>query len=97
MTTPVTTDGPAVTNRLTALADELTAAGWPARLLTRPGRVPCLHVSNPAARALSEDVYAQPDENGTWQYWWPWAQPIALSTADAAQRICRVLGAGAAR
>ncbi|MGO9080661.1 MAG: hypothetical protein ACLQDY_16715 [Streptosporangiaceae bacterium] len=36
-------------------------------------------------------VYAQPREDGTWWYWWPWAEPIAPTPAAAATVIVRVL------
>ncbi len=79
--------------RLDALAAELTARGWHATLEAPPGRAPSLHAHNPepGARALSERIYAQPRADGTWIYWWPWAQPIATTPATAAEIIIRVL------
>ena len=84
------TSAPAeMTARLEALATQLAVHGWAARLDAPPGRVPSLHARNPApgAAALSEHIYAQPGADGTWRYWWPWAEPIA----EAAAVIVRVL------
>lgn len=82
-----------VVARLDALATELAALGWSARLYAPPGRAPSLHARNPepGAAALSEDIYAQPRADGTWVSWWPWAEPIAIEAADAAAIIVRVL------
>ncbi|HUY48670.1 MAG TPA: hypothetical protein VMV92_23625 [Streptosporangiaceae bacterium] len=79
--------------RLNTLAAELAARGWPTRLDVPAGRAPSLHTRNPepGAAALSEDIYAQPRADGTWWFWWPWAQPIAAGPADAAAIITRVL------
>ncbi len=79
--------------RLEALAGELTARGWHARLETPPGRLPSVYARNPApgAAMLSERIYAQPRADGTWVFWWPWAQPIAAAPAAAAAVIVRVL------
>jgi hypothetical protein len=82
--------------RLEALAAELAALGWPAGLDEPPGRLPSLHVRNPepGARALAEHIYAQPRRDGTWAYWWPWAQAIdAAGPAGAAAVITRALRA----
>jgi len=59
----------------------------------RTARVPSLHARNPepGAAALSEHIYAQPRADGTWVYWWPWAQPIAETPSRAAAAIVRVL------
>ncbi|HUZ25587.1 MAG TPA: hypothetical protein VMV07_17655 [Streptosporangiaceae bacterium] len=83
------------TARLEALAAELTARGWAARLHTPPGRPPSLHTHNPepGAAALAEHVYAQPRADGTWAFWWPWAEPIAATPITAADIITRVLRA----
>jgi hypothetical protein len=88
--------GPAeAVTHLEALAAELAARGWPARLNTPPGRLPSLHAANPepGAAALAEDIYAAPVADGTWRYWWPWAQPIAADPAGAAEVITRALRA----
>jgi|HubBroStandDraft_4_1064222.scaffolds.fasta_scaffold1080382_1 hypothetical protein len=86
--------------RLESLADALAALGWQADLDEPPGRLPCLHVRNPepGAFALSEHIYAQPRRDGTWAYWWPWAQAIdAPDPAGAAAVITRALRAQPAR
>lgn len=79
--------------RLDALAAELGTHGWTARLHTPRGRPPRLHARNPepGAAALSEHIYAQPRPDGTWMYWWPWAEPIAETAPDTAAIITRVL------
>ncbi len=80
---------------LDALASELSARGWQARVRTLPGRIPSLLTCNPepGASALSEDIYTKPAGDGGWEYWWPWAEPIAADPADAAAVIVRVLRA----
>jgi hypothetical protein len=84
---------PDAITQLDDLAAEIADHGWTARLETPPRRLPRLHVQNPAAPALSEDVYAQPRLDGTWTYWWPWAQPIADAAAEAAAIIIGALHA----
>jgi hypothetical protein len=78
---------PATITQLDALAAELARHGWAARLEAPPGRLARLHVQNPAAPALSEYVCAQPRRDGTWTYWWPWAEPIASEAVEAAAII----------
>lgn len=79
--------------RLDALAAELSAHGWTTRVHAPAGRNPSLHARNPepGAVALSEHIYAYPMANGSWVYWWPWAEPIADTPAAAAAVIIRVL------
>jgi hypothetical protein len=81
--------------RLEGLAQAVTEHGLRARLVTPPGRVPSLHVVNPDASALAEDVYAGPCQDGQWYFWWSWAERIAAGDdlAGAASRISRVLAA----
>ncbi len=88
-------DGPACLSRLEGLAAELDGHGLRARLVTPAGRLPSLHVVNPAAAALAEDVYAGPGRDGQWWFWWSWAERIAAGTdvAAAARRISHVLAA----
>jgi hypothetical protein len=83
------------TKALEALASELTAQGWTARLQTPDGRLPGLYVQNPDAEKLSEHIYAGPSADGTWSYWWSWADTIAPATdpAGTAATITRVLRA----
>ena len=81
--------------RLEGLAEALARHGLRTRLVTPPGRVPSLHVVNPAAPALAEDVYAGRGRDGQWWFWWSWAERIAAGEdlAEAARRIRRVLAA----
>jgi hypothetical protein len=82
-------------DRLEGLAEVLAGHGLRARLVTPPGRVPSLHVVNPAAAALAEDIYAGPCQDGTWWFWWSWAERIAVceDLEGAAQLVSRVLAA----
>ena len=74
--------------RLESLAGALTARGLPGAVLAPPGRIPRLQVAGPAA-GQAEDVYAWRCEDGTWWYWWPWAERIAVTEdlTAAADRI----------
>jgi hypothetical protein len=73
---------------LLELAAVVAALGYQTRLITGPGQLPHLHVSNPQASRLAEHIYTQADN-----YLWPWADPIAPCTqpAQAAAIIARVL------
>jgi hypothetical protein len=75
------------------LAEVLARSGLRTRLVTSPGRVPSLHVVNPAAAALAEDVYLGRSQDGAWWFWWSWAERIASQDdlAGAALMIKRVL------
>ena len=81
--------------RLEGLAEVLTGRGLRARVIAPPGRVPSLHVVNPQASALAEDVYAGRAQDGLWWFWWSWAEQIAVGDdlEAAAARIGRVLAA----
>src|SRR6266487_2631260 len=83
------------TDRLERLAGELAKHGLVTRLLTPAGRVPSLHVVNPAVSRLAEDVYVGRSQDGRWWFWWPWAERIAPGDqlAAAAAVIARVLSA----
>lgn len=78
---------------LEGLADALTQRGLRARLMEPQGRVPSLHVVHPLASALAEDIYAGRGQDGTWWFWWSWAERIGVSEDldFAAARIARVL------
>jgi hypothetical protein len=78
---------------LDQLVTELAGRGWPAWVDAPPGRLPRMRAANPAAAGLAEDIYAQPAADGTWRYWWPWAEPIAADPAGAAEVITRALWA----
>jgi hypothetical protein len=73
---------------LEKLSEELGNRGLEAWLMTPPGRVPSLYVTNPGARALEENIYVTQCKDGLWWYWYSWAERIAiaddLDTAAAA-------------
>ena len=77
--------------RLEHLAGELSRQGLEASIVAPPGRVPRLEVTHPAGAA--EDVYAGRCQDGTWWFWWPWAERIgsAADPGGAAARITQVL------
>ena len=58
-----------------------------------PGRVPSVYITNPAARAMEENVYATRGTDGIWWFWWSWAERIAVADDIdlAAGTIMRVL------
>jgi hypothetical protein len=82
--------------RLEGLAEVLDRRGLRTRLISPPGRLPSLHVVNPLAAALQEDVYAGRGQDGLWWFWWSWAERIAATqdVEGAARTIERVLAAG---
>ncbi len=79
--------------RLEGLAVVLAGGGLRVSVITPPGRVPSLHVVNPAAVVLAEDVYAGRGQDGRWWFWWSWAEQIAADEdlEGAAAMIQRVL------
>jgi hypothetical protein len=78
---------------LEQLGEELTRRGMQVRMVLPPGRVPSLYVVNPEARALEEHIYAGCGSDGTWWFWWSWAERISATEdlPDAATAIVRVL------
>jgi len=82
--------------RLQGLAEVLVRHGLRARVMTPPGRVPSVHVVNPSALALAEDVYAGRGQDGLWWFWWSWAERIAAGEdlEGAATMIEHVLAVG---
>ena len=78
---------------LDKLAEELTNRGLEAWLMAPPGRVPSVYITNPGARALEENVYANQGKDGLFWYWWSWAERISLADDldAAATTIARVL------
>jgi hypothetical protein len=96
MTTTVGTARQTNMARLEGLAEVLIGRGLRARIVTPIGRVPSLHVVNPLAGALAEDVYAGRGQDGRWWFWWSWAERIELAEdlEAAAARIERVLAVG---
>jgi hypothetical protein len=82
--------------RLEGLAEVLSRHGLRASLMAPPGRAPSLHVVNPEASVLAEDVYIGRGQDGTWWFWWSWAERIASGEDldGAAAMIKQVLAAG---
>ncbi len=80
-------------DRLEGLAVELGRRGLRATVMTPSGRVPSLHVVNPKASRLAEDVYVGRSQDGQWWFWWPWAERIAPGDeiGEAAALVARVL------
>ncbi|MFF5206360.1 hypothetical protein [Streptosporangium sp. NPDC000396] len=80
------------TAHLTHLAGLLNRHGLQAHVQVAYRRLPHLVATNPDASALSENIYAAPQE-GTWWFWWSWNEKIApVAEADAvAVRIRHVL------
>jgi hypothetical protein len=78
---------------LESLAEALARRGLRTRLMAPQGRIPSLHVVNPAASVLAEDIYAGRGQDGVWWFWWSWAERIGASEdlEAAATRIARVL------
>jgi hypothetical protein len=80
---------------LEKLAEELKNRGLEAWLMAPPGRVPSVYITNPAARALEENVYANRGKDGLWWFWWSWAERVSLAddldaAADAILRVLRL-------
>lgn len=84
MTDPISVEAP-----LQALARRLGRNGWYARITTPPG----VHVVNPEAPALEDQVVAQWHEDGWW-FFFGWGDPICPvdDLATAVARIGHVLG-----
>ena len=82
---------------LESLGDELRNRGFAVRLTIPQGGPPSLHVVNPHAAALAENILAESAEgtDGTWWFWWSWAERIAPADdlGEAADRVTRVLAA----
>lgn len=81
--------------RLECLAEMLAQHGLRASLTTSPESAPSLHVVNPGAPVLAEDVYAGRAKDGSYWFWWSWAERIAAGEdlEGAAARIKKVLAA----
>jgi hypothetical protein len=80
---------------LEALAAELSRYGLGATMHAPVGRLPSLHVVNPAANVLAENVFAACGGDGRWWFWWSWAERIAIAddAGGAAARVAQVLAA----
>lgn len=79
---------------LEGLGDELRDRGFAVRLMIPQGGPPSLHVVNPLASALAENILAE-STGGAWWFWWSWAERIAPADdlGDVADRVTRVLAA----
>jgi hypothetical protein len=79
---------------LEELGEELVKRGLRVRLTLPRGQSPSLHVVNPDAAALTENILAEQGTDGWW-YWWSWAERIApaADASAAADRVARVLSA----
>ncbi|MBT2207883.1 MULTISPECIES: hypothetical protein [Actinomadura] len=77
-----------ITAHLERLAGELKVRGWHAKVRVEPGRTPCLHVRNPEAPRMNDDVVAD-----TSAYRWTWGKDIGplSETAAVADRVMYVL------
>jgi hypothetical protein len=73
---------------LEELAIEVAALGLRAAIRQPPGQPPCLHVANPQASVLTENVFTHGG-----RFYWSWAEPIAEcgQPATAAAILARVL------
>jgi hypothetical protein len=78
---------------LEKLSEELVHHGLESWIMTPPGRVPSLYVTNPGARAMEDSVYAVQGSDGIWWFWWSWAERISVvdDIDRAATTISRVL------
>jgi hypothetical protein len=77
---------------LEGLGDELRDRGFAVRLTIPQGGPPSLHVVNPRASALAENILAETTD-GIWWFWWSWAERIGITDDldHAATTITRVL------
>lgn len=73
--------------RLERLARALVRRGLEASPVAPECRVPRLVVRHPVGRPV--EIYAWRCRDGTWWYWWPWAERIATD-ADAEQAAERI-------
>jgi hypothetical protein len=70
--------------QLEELAEDVKKRGFLAQVM-RGDRHMCVNVVNRAVPQLSENVYAAPAEDGSWWFWWSWADRLApIDDVDAA-------------
>jgi hypothetical protein len=83
-------------SHLESLGGELRKRGLAVRLAVPRGGPPSLHVVNPRASVLTENILAQ-STDGVWWFWWSWAEPIApvADLDEVADRVVRMLTGGA--
>jgi hypothetical protein len=60
---------------LERLAEELSRRGFAAQLAIKRNQLH-LVVANPDDPQLTEHVLSYSAPDGSWQFWWPWRQPI---------------------
>jgi hypothetical protein len=79
---------------LERLGEELSERGFVVRMSQPRGGPPSLHVVNPNASALAENILADDGDDGWW-YMWSWAERIAAAeqVGKVAERVARVLAA----
>ncbi|MFC0041151.1 MULTISPECIES: hypothetical protein [Actinomadura] len=77
---------------LEMLGAELAGRGFRVRITLPRDQAPSLHVTNPDASALSENILAEEGPDGWW-FWWSWAERIApaADVTVAAERVALVL------
>ncbi|MFD0885313.1 hypothetical protein ACFQ08_12225 [Streptosporangium algeriense] len=80
-------------DHLRRLASQLEAHSFQVHLRSSHGPYPRLHVVNPMAPTMTEDVLASHDDDGEWWFWLSWAGRIgqAEDVATAAERVASVL------
>lgn len=78
--------------QLGVLAVNLRRRGFTAQV-ARTGSRECVGVANQSVPQLSETVYAAPADDGTWWFWWSWADRITPigEVETAAFKIAYVL------
>lgn len=81
-------------HRLECLAAVLARRGLEARVAAPAGRVPRLQVARVRGPARAGDIYVSRCADGTWWFWWAWAERIAVAGEldEAADQIWRTLG-----
>jgi hypothetical protein len=70
--------------QLKALAEDVQKRGFAAHVV-QDGRYASVSVINRSVPQLSENVYIAPAEDGSWWFWWSWADRLApIDDVDAA-------------
>ena len=79
---------------LESLGDELRVRGFAVRLSIPREGPPILHVVNPRASVMAENIIAESTGDGWW-FWWSWAERIgrADDLGETAERVAAVLAA----
>ena len=81
------------TTRIKALAEELSRRGFITTVAANELRHPCVRVVSRQISRMREDVYAAPEGNEEWFFWWSWAEKIGpvADVGGAAAAITYVL------